>query len=97
MSAARRRRREPGTWVLGLEVAVAAASLVVLAFGAWRVGAGMLGAALLIGSFARTLLDEQRAGLLRVRRPISDVVTMSLLGVVIVVLAIVVPERPPGL
>ena len=83
--------------MVGLEIAVAAAGLLVVAFGSWRFGVGMIGAGLVAGSFARTLLPERRAGLLRVRRPTVDVVIMTTLGLVIVALAFLVPDQPPRL
>lgn len=86
-----------GTYVLAVGGLVAVAGLVVVLVGPWRVGTGMIGGAMLLGSVARSLLDDRRSGMLRVRRPISDVTAMSLLGVVIIALAILVPEQPPGL
>ena len=96
-AAASRRRWAPGTLVVVLQVAVTAVSLAIVAFGSWRVGVGLLGAGLIGASFARTLLPERAAGLLRVRRAPADVVVMTALGVVLVMLSVLVPEQPPGL
>ena len=54
-------------------------------------------AGLICTSFARTLLPERAAGLLRVRRAPADVVVMTALGVVLVVLSVLVPDQPRGL
>jgi hypothetical protein len=98
MVAPRSPSRPPaGTYVVGLEIAVAAVGLLVVAFGPWRVGVGMIGAGLVAGSFARTLLPERRAGLLRVRRPSVDVAITTALGILIVALAFLVPDQPPRL
>ncbi len=91
------RRWAPGTLVVALQVAVTAVALGLVALGSWRVGVGMLGAGLICASFARSLLPERSAGLLRVRRAPADVVVMTSLGVVLVMLAVLVPEPPPGL
>lgn len=96
-AAASRRRGAPGTLVLALQLAVTAAALAVVAFGNWRIGIGMLGGGLICASFARTLLPARSAGLLRVRRAPADVVVMTTLGLVLVVLAVLVPEQPPRL
>ena len=93
-SAASRSRWSPGTVVLGLEVLATAVGLAIVAAGSWRLGVGVVGGALVCGSFARTLLTERAAGLLRVRRPTADVVVMTGLGVVLIVLSILVPEQP---
>ena len=98
MNAPRQRSRPPpGTVVVGLQLVMTAAGLLVVAFGPWRVGVAMIGAGLVAGSLARTLLPDRAAGLLRVRRPTADVVVMTALGIVIVVLAFVVPDQPPRL
>lgn len=80
--------------MVALQIAVAAAGLLVVAFGPWRIGVGMIGAGLVAGSMARTLLPDRAAGLLRVRRLSADVVIMTALGIVIVVLAFLVPDQP---
>ena len=95
MTAAQQRSRPPvGTVVVALQIAVAAAGLLVVAFGPWRAGVGMIGAGLVAGSMARTLLPDRAAGLLRVRRPTVDVLITTALGIIIVVLAFLVPDQP---
>ena len=83
--------------MVAFEIAVAAVGLLVVAFGPWRLGVGMIGAGLVAGSMARTLLPDRAAGLLRVRRPTADVVIMTGLGIVIVLLAFLVPDQPDRL
>ena len=99
MNAARdlRHRPKPGTVVVAVEIAVTAMALVIVAFGSWRIGLGLIGGVLVAGSFARTVLPERHAGLLRVRRPTIDVATMTALGVVIFTLAFLLPDQRPGL
>jgi hypothetical protein len=92
-----RSRPPPGTVVVAVEIAVAAVGLLVVVFGPWRLGVGMIGAGLVAGSMARTLLPERAAGLLRVCRPTVDVVIMTGLGIVIVLLAFLVPDQPDRL
>ena len=96
-AAASRRRMAPGTVVVVLQVVVTAVALAVVAFGNWRLGVGMLGGTMICASFARSLLPERAAGLLRVRRAPADVVVMTTLGVILVMLSVLVPEQPPGL
>ena len=97
MNAARPRAGlKPGTVVVAIQIAVTMLGLMIVALGSWRVGVGLIGGVLVAGSFARTLLPERHAGLLRVRRPTADVFVMTTLGVVIVVLAFLVPDQPPG-
>lgn len=88
-------RREPGTIVFALEVTVGVLGLAVLAIGPWRLGIGMLGGVLLVGSLARTVLPERHSGLLRVRRATSDVLVTAAMGAVLLMLAYLIPDRPP--
>ena len=92
--AGERPRRALGTAVLVVALLLAATGLVVVGLGPWRLGAGIVGSGLLLGSFARTLMPERRAGLLRVRGATADVIVMTALGVAIVLLALLVPDQP---
>lgn len=91
----RRTRLQPGTLVFAFEVTACVFGLAVLAFGPWRLGIGMLGAVLLVGALARTVLPERHSGLLRVRRATSDVLVTTGMGTVLLVLAYLIPDRPP--
>lgn len=90
-----RHRLLPGTLVFVLEVTGGVLGLVILALGPWRLGIGMLGGVLLLGSLARTLLPERHSGLLRVRRATSDVLVTTAMGTVLLVLVYLIPDRPP--
>jgi len=83
-----------GTVVLVAAILASAVGLAVVAAGPWRLGVGLVGAALVVSSFARTLLPERHAGLLRIRRATADVMAMTAIGVTVVVLALLVPDQP---
>ena len=90
----RRVPRTIGGVVYLLVVAMTLIGLGITVAGAWRTGVGWMGAALLLGALARAVLSERGAGMLRVRRRWSDVVTLTIVGVALIVLAVVVPEQP---
>lgn len=95
MTARRRPRSSssvaPGSVVYSAVLAGTLVALVLIAAGLWRVGVGLCGAAFAVGGLARAFLDDDAAGLLRVRRRAFDVAWMLALGVALVVLAIIVP------
>ncbi|HLK95661.1 MAG TPA: DUF3017 domain-containing protein [Nocardioidaceae bacterium] len=91
----RNTRLLPGTVVFALEVTGGVLGLAILAVGPWRLGIGMLGGVLLLGSLARIVLPERHSGLLRVRRATSDVLATAAMGSVLLVLAYLIPDRPP--
>jgi hypothetical protein len=74
-----------GTALTGLAITVA---------GAWRTGVIWMGTGLIGGSLARLVLPERQAGMLRVRRKAADVVMMLGVGVLLIVLAVVIPDQP---
>jgi Protein of unknown function (DUF3017) len=90
----RRVPRTIGGVVYLLVVAMTVAGLGITVAGAWRTGVGWMGAAMLLGALARAVLSERGAGMLRVRRRWSDVLTLTVVGVALIVLAVVVPEQP---
>ncbi|MGZ4429344.1 MAG: DUF3017 domain-containing protein [Nocardioidaceae bacterium] len=75
-------------------VAMALVGLGITAAGAWRTGVSWIGAGLLIGAGCRALLNERGAGMLRVRRRVTDVVMLTAGGTALLVLAVVVPNQP---
>jgi hypothetical protein len=78
-------------WPLALVLLAMASGLVILTFVDFRVGAIVLGAALVFAGALRTVLTHERAGLLAIRgRPI-DLMTMYGLGVALTTVAVVVP------
>jgi hypothetical protein len=76
-------------------VAACAVGLALVAFGPWRRGIDLIGAALIVGALMRVLLSENRAGMLRVRRSRwADVLMLGGVGTVLIVLASVIPNQP---
>ena len=76
--------------VVGLVVA----GLVIVALGPWRSGLQLMGAGLLVGALSRLVLPTSRAGMLRVRTRLEDVVLMAGIGVALIVLTVWIPDRP---
>jgi len=74
-------------------VAVAIAGLVLVATYEWRTGICILGVGMLIGAVSRFCLGEYDSGMLRVRSKPFDVAAMTALGVVMIVLALVIPDQ----
>ncbi len=78
-------------WPLALVLLTVASGLMILTFVDFRVGAIVLGASLVFAGALRTVLTQERAGLLAIRgRPI-DLMTMYGLGVALTTVAVVVP------
>lgn len=86
--------RTLGGMVYILVVGMAMVGLGITVAGAWRTGLGWMGGGLLLGALTRAVLSERGAGMLRVRRRWSDVLTLTGVGVALIVLAVVVPEQP---
>ena len=91
-------RRIPSTFgglVYLIVVAVSAVGLLVIAFGPWRRGVGLMGLALLFGALVRVFLSDNNAGMLRVRRSRwADVLMLGGVGTALIVLASVIPNQP---
>jgi uncharacterized membrane protein YjjP (DUF1212 family) len=91
-------RRIPSTFgglVYLIVVAVSAVGLLVVAFGPWRRGVGVIGLALLFGALMRIFLSDNNAGMLRVRRNRwADVLMLAGVGTTLLVLASVIPNQP---
>ncbi|WVG07540.1 DUF3017 domain-containing protein [Streptomyces iakyrus] len=81
-------RQWPVLAVLGL----AGLGLLVTAFGQFRIGTLLIGAALLGGGALRWLLPD--VGMLAVRSRFTDIVTYGVLGTVIVMLALMAQPEP---
>lgn len=74
---------------------VVAAGLLLGVIDRWRVGASVLGAAVLLAGVLRLLLPARRAGLLVVRSRRLDVAVLLVLGAALLVLASSVPAPDP--
>lgn len=81
-------RELPLVAVLGL----LASGLVLAALGHWRIGAGVLGTAVLLAAALRLLLPARRAGLLVVRTRRLDVGVLLALGLGLLLLGSSVPS-----
>jgi hypothetical protein len=77
-----------------LVVGMTLVGIAITVAGPWRTGVGWMGAGMLLGALARAVLSERGAGMLRVRRRWSDVLTLTVVGVALIVLAVIVPEQP---
>jgi uncharacterized YccA/Bax inhibitor family protein len=73
-------------------VAGIVAGLVLVFLGQWRLGSVIIGAILTIGGLIRMMLPKDWTGLLQARSRFVDVITLLLMGVLIMVLAIAVPD-----
>ena len=91
------RLRKPQTIGGVIYLAVVAAALVGLAlvpWWSWRRGVIVIGVALLIGAVARAALDEHASGMLAVRSKWFDLAAMVGVGVVLIALAVGIPDQP---
>lgn len=89
--------RSVGTGVVLGVLATVAIAFVLVAAGEWRQGLGLAGMALGFAGVLRLTLSSRMAGALRVRRSrVSDAGVMLALGIMLVVLAVVVPDQPPA-
>lgn len=75
-------------------VLASAGGLLIVAYGPWRRGIAVIGAALIAAAAARSVLGELNAGMLRVRSRWFDVAALLGVGVLLIVLAVVVPNHP---
>ena len=87
-----RRRRLLREWPLVAVLTVVALGLGLGALGAWRPGALVVGAALVLGAALRLVLPARRSGLLVVRSRRIDVAVLLGLGTGLLVLASSVPD-----
>lgn len=69
------------------------AGVLAVVVGHWRLGCVIIGGFLAIGGIERLLLKD-RAGLLRARSRFFDVIALLGMGILIIVLAIIVPNGP---
>jgi hypothetical protein len=90
-------RRIPSTLgglVYLIVVGVSAVGLLVVAFGPWRRGVGLMGVGLVLAALMRASLGDRDAGMLRVRRSRwVDVLMLGGAGIGLIVLASVIPDQ----
>lgn len=78
-------------WPLALVLVGVATSLILVALDAFRRGAVVLGASVLLAALLRLLLPEDQAGWMAVRSRRVDVAVLGLLGLAITIFAFIVP------
>ena len=94
-SLAPRKPRTVGGAVYLAVLAATGGGLALVALDRWRLGLGVIGVALLCGALGRLVIPSSSAGMLGMRPKLVDVLALVLLGTGLVVLASVIPERPP--
>ena len=91
-----RRRVPPTTPAEAAPLAVVVAGMILgviaVVLGHWRLGSVIIGGFLTIGGIERLLLPKGRAGLLQARSQFFDVIALLGMGILIIVLAIIVPD-----
>ena len=75
-------------------VAVTCVGFGLVAFGPWRRGIALVGICFLFGSGMRLVINEEEAGMLRVRGRAFDVVALAAAGVALIALATNIPDQP---
>lgn len=86
-------RLELGTYVYAGVATTVLVGFGFIAAGAWRAGITLAGMALITAGVTRGALPERLAGLLRIRRRVSDVVLMLAFGVALITLATLIPAQ----
>jgi hypothetical protein len=74
-------------------VATMLVGLAVAVFGPWRLGVLLIGASFGLAFVARSILPDDRAGMLRIRRRSVDLTTMGICCVGMVLLSALIPSR----
>lgn len=86
--------RSRGSQLYLVQLLVVAVGLVLVVLGLWRAGIIAIGAAFVVGAFARSVVPISHTGMLRVRGKVFDMIWMSTLGAALIVLALVIPTQP---
>ena len=68
--------------------------MVIVVLADWRLGIRWLGGSLLLAACCRLLVPGEHAGMLAVRHRLVDATLLSVVGVVLIVLAGSIPNRP---
>lgn len=82
-----------GKLYLGV-IAIGTLGLTLVAVGAWRAGVALLGFGLLVAAVARGVLGDFESGMLRVRSRLFDVLALSVIGLLLLFLALNIPNQP---
>jgi hypothetical protein len=98
--AAAREAREDASIVRVVPLLAVLVAVIAGVYLAWRYGSsdgsegGVVGgAALLVAALARLLLPDQLAGLLATRRRATDVITLTVLGVGLLITGLILPHQ----
>jgi hypothetical protein len=95
VEAARRRRPSTigGAVYLGV-LAAAGVGLGIVSHGDWRLGVKWIGASLVVAALVRLALPAREAGMLAVRRRLTDVGILAAVGVALWFLSTSIPNQP---
>ncbi len=74
-------------------VAMLLVGLGVVVAGSWRLGVALMGGSFAVAFVARSVLPDDRAGMLRIRRRSVDLTTMGICCVGMLLLSALVPNR----
>ncbi|HZG96616.1 MAG TPA: DUF3017 domain-containing protein [Mycobacteriales bacterium] len=85
-------RTVPMTLVIG----VVASGIAMVVADKWRWGLYVVGGGLVLGALLRLLLPVRQVGGLAVRSRFVDVLTLTVFGSAVLVLAAIVPSPNPG-
>ena len=94
-SLAPRKPRTLGGIVYLTVLAATCAGLVLVVLDSWQLGLTVIGVALLCGALARLVIGRDNAGMLGMRPKLVDVAILTGLGSGLVLLASIIPVRPP--
>ncbi len=93
-SLAPRKPRTVGGMVYLAVLTTTMVGLALVVLDRWRFGLTLMGVALLLGAAGRLVVPQSQAGMLGIRRKAVDVLTLTVLGGALVVLAAVIPDQP---
>jgi hypothetical protein len=95
VEAARRRRPSTigGAVYLGV-LGAAGVGLGIVSHGDWRLGVKWIGASLVVAALVRLALPAREAGMLAVRRRLTDVGILAAVGVALWFLSTSIPNQP---
>jgi hypothetical protein len=77
-----------------LVLAATAVGIGIVSTGNWRLGTEWMAGALIAAALARLVLPRRDAGMLAVRHRLFDCVLLAGVGVILIFLAITIPNQP---